>query len=248
MKKLIPLFAILLLSGTRAAFAQTADDVIEKALTADGGRAALTKIRSRTMTGTIVLTTPAGEISGAIEIYNKAPNKSRSVIKLDLTQFGAGPVAIDQRFDGSVGYVMDPLQGNRDVTGNQLENQKNGSFPSPLLDYKERGVTATLLPKEKVDGRNAFVLQLTPKAGSAIKNYIDAETYLLVRVVVTVNVPQLNADVESTVDMSDFRAVDGVKLPFVTKLSSSVQNYTVTIAKVEQNAEIDDKMFKKPEK
>src|SRR5258708_15446670 len=249
MKKMFTLFTIaLLLSGARAAFAQTADDVIEKTLTAAGGRAALMKIRSRTMTGTIVLTTPAGEISGAIEIYNKAPNKSRSVIKLDLTQFGAGPVAIDQRFDGSVGYVMDPLQGDHDVTGNQLENQKNGSFPSPLLDYKERGVTATLLPKEKAGGRDAFVLQLAPKAGSAIKNYIDAETYLLVRSVVTVNVPQLNADIESTVDVSDFRAVDGVKLPFVTTLSSSVQNYTVTIAKVEQNAEIDDTMFKKPVK
>jgi hypothetical protein len=249
MKKLLPLFAIaLMLSGVRAAVAQTADDVIEKTLTAAGGRAALMKIHSRTMTGTIVLTTPAGEISGAIEIYNKAPNKSRSVIKLDLTQFGAGPVAIDQRFDGTAGYVMDPLQGDRDVTGNQLENQKNGSFPSPLLDYKEHGVTATLLPKEKVDGRDAFVLELAPKAGSKIKNYIDAETYMLVRSVVTVNVPQLNADVESTVDVSDFRAVDGVKLPFVTKLSSSVQNYTVTIAKVEQNTDIDDTMLKKPAK
>ena len=249
MKKLLPLFAIaLLLSGVRSAFAQTADEVVEKSVAAMGGRAALMKIRSRSATGTIVLTTPAGEISGAIEIYNKAPNKSRSVIKLDLTQFGAGPVAIDQRFDGSAGYVMDPLQGNRDVTGNQLENQKNGSFPSPLLDYKERGVTATLLPKEKVDGRDAFVLQLSPKTGSAVKNYIDAESYLLVRSVLTVNVPQLNADVESTVDVSDFRALDGVKLPFVTKLSSSVQNYTVTIAKVEQNTDIDDKMFKKPEK
>src|SRR5207244_1817831 len=182
-----------------------------------------------------------------IEIYNKAPNKSRSVIKVDLSQFGAGPVAIDQRFDGSAAYVIDPLQGNRDLTGNQLENLRNGSFPTPMLDYKERGVTATLLPKEKVGGRDAFVLQFAPKSGSPVKNYIDAETFMPMRSVVTVNVPQLNADVESTVEFSDYRAVDGVKIPFQTKLSSSVQNYTVTVAKVEHNAEIDDKSFVKPE-
>ena len=75
MKKLLPLFATaLLLSGVRSAFAQTADEVVEKSVAAMGGRAALMKIRSRSATGTIVLTTPAGEISGAIAIYNKAPN------------------------------------------------------------------------------------------------------------------------------------------------------------------------------
>lgn len=247
MNKTATLAAALLLVCAPLASAQTADEVVEKSIAAMGGRAALAKLHSRTTNGTIALQTPGGEISGSIEVYNKAPNKSRSVIKVDLTQFGAGNVAIDQRFDGTIGYVMDPLQGNRDVTGNQLDNLKNSSFPSPFLDYKERGVTATLMPKQQVLGKETIVLQLTPKTGSAIKNYIDAETYMLVRSVVTVNVPQLNQDVESTVDFSDFRAVDGVELPFVTKLSSAVQNYTVTVSKVEHNTDIDDKTFGKPE-
>ena len=29
---------------------------------------------------------------------------------------------MDQRFDGTSGYVMDSLQRNRDITGNQLDN------------------------------------------------------------------------------------------------------------------------------
>ncbi|HEV3140745.1 MAG TPA: hypothetical protein VGY57_09530 [Vicinamibacterales bacterium] len=249
MKKILTLFAAaLLVSRAEAARAQTADEVVANVIAALGGRPALEKIHSRTMTGTIALLTPGGEISGSIEIFNKAPNKSRSLIKVDLSQFGAGAVAIDQRFDGSAGYVIDPLQGDRDVTGNQLDNLRNGAFPTPLLDYKARGVTATLLPKEKVGGRDAFVLQLAPKVGSTVKDYFDAETYLLTRTVVTVNVPQMNADVEQTADFSDYRAVDGVKVPFQSKLSSSVQNYTITIAKVEHNMEIDDKSFVKPEK
>jgi len=198
------------------------------------------------MSGAIVLQTPGGELAGTIDAYNKAPNKSRSVIKIDLTQFGAGAVAIDQRFDGTSAYVIDPLQGNRDITGNQLDNMKNGSFPSPFMGYKDRGIAATLLPNQKIAGRDMFVVELKPATGSPTKNFIDAETYLLARTIVTVNVPQAGGDIENTVDFSDYRAVDGIKVPLVTKLSSSVQNYTVTVSKVEQNPDLDDAMFRKP--
>ena len=82
--------AILVLAAARSASAQTADEIIEKALSAVGGRAALAKLTSRSMTGTITLTTPGGDVSGPVEIYNKTPNKSRTVIKLDLCCEGDG--------------------------------------------------------------------------------------------------------------------------------------------------------------
>ena len=89
MKKLLPLFAIaLLLSGVRSAFAQTADEVVEKYLAALGGRAALAKVTSRSTTGTMTLSTPTGTVSGTIEVLNEQPNKSRTLIKLDLSSLG----------------------------------------------------------------------------------------------------------------------------------------------------------------
>ena len=91
------------------------------------------------MVGTITLSTPQGDVSGPVEIYNQGANKSRTVVKLDLSSFGVGQITVDQRFDGTTGYVLDSLQGNRDLTGNQLENMKNTSFPTPLFGYKERG-------------------------------------------------------------------------------------------------------------
>ena len=107
--------ALLVLSGAHAALAQTADEVIEKSLTAIGGRAALAKLKTRSMNGTITLSTPAGEIAGSVEILTAPPNKSRSLIKADLTALGAGPLVLDQRFDGSTGFVLDSLQGNREI-------------------------------------------------------------------------------------------------------------------------------------
>src|SRR5688572_33360016 len=108
---------ILVLGGVQTAVAQTADEIVEKHLAALGGRAALGKLTSRAITGTITVSTPAGEFSGPIEVFNQAPNKSRTVIKLDLTAVGVGQMTIDQRFNGITGYAMDPLQGNRDITG-----------------------------------------------------------------------------------------------------------------------------------
>ena len=81
--------------------------------------------------GTIALGTPAGEISGTIETLNETPNKARTLIDVDLSPLGAGKLIFDQRFDGMNGYTLDSLQGNREITGAQLETMRAGSFPNP---------------------------------------------------------------------------------------------------------------------
>jgi len=239
--------AVLVLSWTALASAQTADEVIEKHLAAIGGRANLAKVKSRSMTGTIALSTPVGELSGPVEITNMAPNKSRTLIKLDLSAVGAGEMTVDQRFDGTAGFVADSMQGNRDISGDQLETMRNATFPSPFLDYKERGVTVELGPKEKVGARDAFVLTVKPKTGPAVRQFIDAETYLPLRVVTKIDLPQVGP-VEQTSDFSDLRDVDGVKVAFTIKSSSAAQSFTITIAKAEHNGKIDETLFSKPVK
>jgi outer membrane lipoprotein-sorting protein len=228
------------------ALAQTADEIIEKHLAASGGRAAYAKITSRIGSGAITVTTPIGDLSGTIEVFSKKPNKTRTLIKLDLTAVGAGQMTSDQRFDGTTGYVMDTLQGDRAVEGGQLDAMRNGSFPSPLLSYKELGATMTLGDKEKIGAKDAYVIKMTPKAGPSSRLFIDAESFMLVRTVVTLNVPQLGGDIEQTVDFSDFRDVDGIKIPFVTKSSNPAQTVTATMSSVKHNADIDDASFSKP--
>ena len=236
----------LLVGCAQAARAQTADDVIEKSLSATGGRAALGKLKSRLMTGTITLSTPAGDLTGSVEILNASPNKSRSLIKVDLTVLGAGPWVLDQRFNGSSGYVVDTLGGNRDMTGNLLDNMRNGSFPHPFLNYKELGSTAQLGGREKLGERDVYVVIFDPTSGSVVRQYIDTGTYLPVRTTMKVEVPQLGQEIEQTVEFFDYREVDGVKIPFRLVATSPVQNYTVTFTKVEHNVRIDETLFSKP--
>ena len=247
MKILIQRFAAvaIVLAWAHASSAQTADEVIDKSIAAMGGRAAMEKIKTRASVGAIALSTPAGDVPGTIEIQAALPNKTRTLIKADLSAFGVGQLQVDQRFDGSTGYVLDSMQGDRPITGNQLDNMKANSFPHLFLNYKAMGATVTLTGREKLGTRDAFVLVFTPTAGSAVKQFIDAENYLPVRTMITAEVPQVGS-IEQTADASDFRDVDGVKIPFKVQVSSSVQSFTITFSKIEHNVAIDDKVFSKP--
>jgi hypothetical protein len=236
---------VVVLAFAHTAAAQTADEIIEKSIAAQGGRAAFQKLKTRTMTGTITLGTPVGDIPGTIEIQNAAPNKTRTLIKADLTSLGAGPMQIDQRFDGTSGYVLDSMQGDRPISGNQLDNMKNGAFPHPFLTYKANGASVSTAGKEQMDGRDAFVVVFEPTAGSAVRTFIDAETYLPLATRVKTTLPQVG-EIEQTSHTSDYRDVDGVKIPFKIEVSSSIQSFTIVLNNVEHNTAIDDKMFVKP--
>jgi hypothetical protein len=238
--------ALSLLLPVRMASAQTAEEIIEKSLTALGGRAAHAKLQSRLTTGTIVFVTPVGDISGSIEILNAAPNKTRTLVKADLSAVGAGQLVVDQRFDGSTAYVLDSIQGNHDITGGQLESMKNGGFPHPFLNYQALGTTVKLAGKEKVGDRDAFVLVFDPTSGPAVRQYIDAENYLPIKSTIRVEVPQIGGEVEQSNEYLDYRDVDGIKLPFRVKSTSTVQNFNVTVTKIEHNVTVDQSLFSKP--
>jgi hypothetical protein len=243
----ISMLAVVLACRAGIAYPQTAEDIVERHLAAMGGRAALEKLTSRVTTGTISVSTPGGDLTGSVTVYNKGANKSRTLVRIDASQFGLGQIVQDQRFNGTSGYALDTLNGNREIAGDQLETARSNTFPSPLLNYKDAGTRLELLGREKAGDRDAFVLRVTPKTGPPARMFFDAETYLLARTVVTVNVPQLGGDVEQTIVVSDYRDVDGVKIPFQIRSVNQFQTVSITATKVEQNTAIDDAMFSKPE-
>jgi len=228
-----------------AASAQTADDIIEKGIVAGGGREALAKVTSRVTTGTMTVTTPGGDVAGTIEVVNQAPNKTQTIITLDLSAMGAGKMTIDQRFDGTNGYASNSMQGETPVTSSQIDTQRNAIFPSPFLDYKERGTKIELTGKEKVGDTDAYLLLVTPAKGPTSRLWMDATTYLPVKTTTTVETAEVGT-VEQTMVMSDFRQVDGITMPFKFVGSSAVQTFTVVVTKVEHNVNVDQARFAKP--
>jgi outer membrane lipoprotein-sorting protein len=232
-----------LVSAAAAGRQATADQVIEKHLAALGGREAVAKITSRRATGTVSVGSPAGDLTGPVELLSKAPNKARVLITLDLTPAGmADKMTIEQKFNGTSGWMLNSMQGNQEITGNQLDNMKNNGFPSPFLNYKTTGAKLEVQPNETVAGKSMIVLLFTPKSGSAVRFYFEPDTYLLAGTKFTVNSPELG-DLEQTSQLSDYRTVDGVKVPFQIVNVNAVQSVTIKLQKVEHNVAIDDAVF-----
>ena len=250
MKKFAIVFAVALAFtplAARATFAQAADtvqSVVEKHLTAMGGRDALMKITSRKATGTVAISTPAGDLTGPVELYSKAPTKSRAVLALDLAAVGGpGTLTIEQIFDGVTGWSLNPMQGDQEITGTQLENMRNAFFPSPFLQ-KDSPDKLELLPRETVNGKAWIVMKITRPSGNFVTVYFDPATYLVARTVTTIDNP-MGGTMQQSGESQDYRTVDGIKVPFTVINSNELQTLTIKLAKVEHNVAIDDAMFKK---
>ena len=228
------------------AAAQTADEIVEKHLAAMGGRAALSKLTGQVATGTVVVSAQGADIPGSVEISRKAPNKGRTLMKLDLSAFGAGEMIVDQRCDGKTAFSSNSMQGDREIAGDQLQSMLNASYPTPLLAYKEAGTTIELQGKDQIGGRAVIVLLYTPKTGPASRMFFDAETFLLARAMTKLNVPEAGGVIEQTSDVSDYRDVAGVKVAFSIRSTSPAQTVAITLSKVEINAPIDDAIFSRP--
>ena len=246
-RALVSLAAVVVaLTWASSVRAQTADEIVEKHLSALGGRAVLSKVTTQVASGTVAISAQGADIGGSIEISRKAPNRSRTLMKLDLSSVGGSEMIVDQRCDGKTAYASNSLQGDREITGGPLQNMLNASFPSPLLTYKEAGAKVELQGPDKVGGRAVAVLLYTPATGAATRMFFDAETFLIARSVTKLDVPEAGGEIEQTSDLGDYRVVDGIRVPFSVTLTSPAQTVAITLSRVEINTTLDDAIFSRP--
>jgi len=90
------------------------------------------------------------------------------------------------------------------------------------------------------------VLLHTPKAGSAVKEYIRRRDVSAAATVSTVSAPEVGGEMEQTSDLSDYRDVGGVKVPFSISTVNPAQAITITLTSVEHNKPIDEATFSRP--
>jgi hypothetical protein len=73
--------------------------------------------------------------------------------------------------------------------------------------------------------------------------YVNVESGLIDKLAFVDDAPSKPLVEES---FSDYRDVDGIKIPSRLRISSSVQNVTITLKEIEQNVEVDPTLFSKP--
>jgi hypothetical protein len=234
---------LLALSGSAAALVAqgqpSADEYVAKNIQAKGGAEKLRAVRSTRITGK--LTIQGSEIG--MTILTKRPNLLRQELNIQGQ-------TIVQAFDGSVAWTINSMMGSdqpQELNGNQSQALKEQADSEPvLLDYKNKGHKVELTGTEQIEGKNAIHLTVTKKSGLVEHFYLDPDTGLEMRVSTTVPMPDGQQGALMS-DLSDYRDVDGMKVPFALKQSmNGAAVAQMAVEKVEFNVPADDALFKMP--
>lgn len=206
----------------------TAKSILDKYIEAIGGRDNILKVQDKT-------TKMKGSVQGfdiTVTINQKEPNKLYQV--LDAGVFQQKTV-----FDGTKGYI-EGMGQKMDITGEQLEDMKDNSLHS-MLTYDERGIKYELTGLENINGKDAYKITFTSPSGKKSIAYYAVESGLLIRTSSSVSTPQ--GSFNQTIDMDDYREVQGVKYPFKLVQNMGPQSIELTVTAYEINTGLPDTLF-----
>jgi len=220
--------------------APSVDSILEKFVAATGGKAALEKITSRVIRGS--LEAAGGPATTNWEMYAKAPNKQFS--QAELTGMGT----LMDGFDGAVAWAKNPYEGVRVKEGDELAKVKRDADFHRELNFKTLHPGLAFKGTEKLDGDEVHVLESKPTASSLERFSFSAKTGLLVRneSEFTGQQGKMSVDIRS----EDFRVVDGVKYPYLLKIKINAGGqefeFSIKIKELQHNVAIEDAKFAKP--
>jgi outer membrane lipoprotein-sorting protein len=234
------LIAVLSLLPLTAA-AQTADEVVTKALNARGGVDKIKAIKSERVTGKVGF---APGLDGPFIVELKRPRKMHMEISVEGQK-------IVRVYDGKAsGWVVNPFAENKGVQPMPEDDLKSiadeADFDGPFIDYKSKGNQIEFVGKEKFDDKPVYRLKLTTKSGEVRFYIFDASTYLLAKWEGTRKADDKDIPWETL--FSDYRDVNGIKYAFRIDAGSPGTNIkqTLTTEKIEIDPEIDDSHFARP--
>ncbi|PQB04427.1 LolA family protein [Aureitalea marina] len=243
MKKFKIAFIGLFLLVFIPAQAQTADEIINNYFENTGGADAWNSLEG---TKTIASVTAQG-MDIPVEIYQTKDGKQ--LVKITFQGQEITQVAFDGETMWSTNFMtMQAEKSDTETTENMKKTVKD--FPSPFLNYKEKGFTVELMGDETIEGTETFKIKLTQdpvmvdgnEEPNVSYHYFEKENF--VPIVVEAEIRQGPAKGQmSKSTMSDYEEVNGLYFPF----SMSQGGQPITIKEIVLNPEIDMALFKFPE-
>jgi photosynthetic reaction center cytochrome c subunit len=211
----------------------SADQLLDKYVQALGGAAAVDKITSRTIQGTIQF----GDKSFPIDLYSKDPDK-----RISFTHMPEGDniTAFDGR-DGWLGMVGHPMREmhGADIDGASIDADLHLATHLKRM-FSKIGTRGT----EKVGGHDTYVVVGQREEKPPLQLYFDEQSGLLVRLVRFGETPL--GRLPTQIDYADYRDADGVKVPFRWTLARANGRFTIQVNELRQNVPVEDTKFAKP--
>ncbi|MBL1281428.1 MAG: insulinase family protein [Fluviicola sp.] len=220
-----------------AAEGVTAESVIEKFVTATYLMAPGKKLNKKLSKIKDVTTKLDASIQGQVLTmvrYQKAPNLFASVMSM-------GPMTIQKEtFNGTVGKKSG-MQGDKDITGSDLEELKASSTIFADTKLKELGYTFELKGVEPIEGKDAHKILVTKPGGATETEWYDVASGFKVK---TLSIETQGEESFSVITyISDYKEVNGIVLPHSIKVSFGPQSLDMKVTSIEMNQKLSDDLF-----
>ncbi len=208
----------------------TASSVMASYIEAIGGNAAVESVQ--TMLFNAEVTIEGAPFKPTAVIKSMAPNKS----SMEMSIAGMGTI-MKQKFDGTTGYAeqqgMKQPMSEEDVA--EQASQK-GLFPEAHYTADE----IELMSLSDLEGTDVYKIKV--KGVSESFRYYDANSGLLLREEAT---EEAQGQSVTTITVhSDYRAVDGVMIPFGRKITAGPQVFGFNASEVVVNSGVTEADFK----
>lgn len=184
-----------------------AKQIVNAAIEAAGGLEALSKIKDLSSKSSMKMSTPQGEMPAEASEEVLYPDRYRITIKLPVGE-------VTHAFDGQTGWMSQGAMVRELPPGMGREFAKGAIVASGvglLLAAGEGKASLSLIPPDEADG-NRLDGVLWKQGDNEMKVYFDPDTKLLSKV--TYNTVSNTGPVETDSLFSDYREMQGVKLPF----------------------------------
>jgi hypothetical protein len=255
---------------------RAAGPILEKNAAARGGLSAWRAVKSMSLSGKLEAGTPRDPVKLArsfqrtsaqakaeprLAAVRSAAAEEKSVqlpFTLDLERPRKARLEVEFRgqtavqvYDGEKGWKLRPFLGRHEVEPFSAEELRVAAQQTDLdgllLDHEAKGYRVALDGTEPVDGRDAYKLALTARDGHVRHAWVDAETYLEVRVEGTRRVDGKLRSVWTR--LGDYRRVDGVMVPHLleTAVEGLRGSERIQVERVALNPKLDDRRFAKPQ-
>lgn len=235
----IVLSILLLVIGSNAAVAQTADEIINTYIKNIGGAE-----KFKSLTGTkMEMNVNYQGMEIPVELVQLRDGKM--YLKVNFQ----GQEITQMAFDGTTAWSTNFMTMKAEkMESEMVENikQEAGDYPDPLIDYKAKGYTAEYLGKETKEGTECYKVKLTKKPqmvdGQKVDNivfyYFDTENNVPILTESEVKSGPAKGQMSVTT-MSDYQEVDGMYFPF----SMNQGGQPMKIKKVTLNPTVDPSAF-----
>ncbi|GER59291.1 outer membrane lipoprotein-sorting protein [Patiriisocius marinus] len=242
MKTVKTLFVALLVLAIAPMTAQTADEIINNYIENTGGAEAWNALTGVKMSGSA----NAQGMTIPVDIYNMKDGKT--LVSIDLQGQTMTQVAFDGETMWTTNFMtMLPEKSDAETTANMKANL--GNFPTPFLNYKEKGYAVEFLGKETKEGVETFKIQLTQKPimvdgveePTISYFYFDTENYVPIMSESAIPSGPMKGQMASQM-FSDYQEVDGLYFPF----SMTMSGQGITMKEIVLNPELDMKLFAFP--